>query len=366
MATIEAKATICTIGDEILLGQIQDTNSQWIAEKLVLEGIDPVLRISVGDNPAHIQMALANALSVSGIVIITGGLGPTKDDLTKKILADFVGCSLSEHPQALKDLEEKLRKRGRDMNDLVRTQALHPEGADYLPNKVGTAPGIWIVYQNAILVALPGVPYEMKQLIADEVLPRLRQAIKLPFIRHRFFRTAAVPETHLAQAMGSLEDELPAELKLAYLPSGGQVKLRLTGRGPDASTLDNLLKIWGDKILNKIRDWVYSEEDLELHEVLIRRLLQTGKRVYLEDQTDNSKLKIWLEPVSVSSYNPEAIWLKLSNRKDESGEELIRLELRNKDNTEPEVQQFRPFPVPDIAENMVALRSLEMIRRTLA
>jgi nicotinamide-nucleotide amidase len=365
MSSILAKATICTIGDEILLGQIQDTNSQWISEQLVLAGIDPVLRMSVGDDPAHIRMALETAFSVSGIVLITGGLGPTKDDLTKKVLADWFGSQLVEHPQALADLEEKLRKRGRDMNEMVRTQALHPDGADYLPNKVGTAPGIWFTSGKGFAIALPGVPYEMKQLLTDEVLPRLRSHLDLPFIRHRFFRTAAVPETQLAMALGDLEERLPADLKLAYLPSGGQVKLRLTGRGADAESLENQLSLWSEKLVDRLGEWIYAQEDVELWEILTTRLLSMGSRVYLEDELSQGKLRQWLEPVLSEEANSAFIHLKTSQQTDESGQMLHQLALWVEGMKEAEIQQFRPFPVPDIAQQMVALRSLEMIRRAL-
>lgn len=365
MATILAKATICTIGDEILLGQIQDTNSQWISEQLVLEGIDPVLRLSVGDSPEHIRLALETAFSLSGIVLITGGLGPTKDDLTKKVLADWFGTKLLELPQALADLEEKLKKRGRDMNDLVRTQALHPEGATYLPNKVGTAPGIWFASEKGFVIALPGVPYEMKQLMTDEVLPRLRSQLQLPVIRHRFFRTAAVPETQLAMAIGNLEDELPPGLKLAYLPSGGQVKLRLTGRGSRLEYVDNELKIWGDRIFDRIDEWVYAQEDVELWEVLVQTLRAKGFRVFLKDDLSGGKLSTWLEPVLTSNPGDSVIELRTQLEQPEDKQVLHRLELYMEGMKHPEVQEFRPFPVPDIAHNMVALRGLEMIRRAL-
>lgn len=365
MSSILAKATICTIGDEILLGQIQDTNSQWISEQLVSAGIDPVLRMSVGDDPAHIRMALETAFSVSGIVLITGGLGPTKDDLTKKVLADWFGAQLVEHPQALADLEEKLRKRGRNMNEMVRTQALHPEGADYLPNKVGTAPGIWFTSGRGFAIAMPGVPYEMKQLLTDEVLPRLRSRLDLPFIRHRFFRTAAVPETQLAMALGDLEERLPADLKLAYLPSGGQVKLRLTGRGADAESLENQLSLWSEKLVDRLGEWIYAQEDVELWEILTTRLLGMGSRVYLEDELSQGKLRQWLEPVLSEEANSASIHLKTIQQTDESGQMLHQLALWMEGMKEPEIQQFRPFPVPDIAQQMAALRSLEIIRRAL-
>jgi hypothetical protein len=205
----------------------------------------------------------------------------------------------------------------------------------------------------------------MKQLLTDEVLPRLRSHLDLPFIRHRFFRTAAVPETQLAMALGDLEERLPAELKLAYLPSGGQVKLRLTGRGADAESLENQLSLWSEKLVDRLGEWIYAQEDVELWEILTTRLLSMGSRVYLEDELSQGKLRQWLEPVLSEEANSASIHLKTSQQTDESGQMLHQLALWVEGMKEAEIQQFRPFPVPDIAQQMVALRSLEMIRRAL-
>ncbi|HOY95709.1 MAG TPA: molybdopterin-binding protein [Catalimonadaceae bacterium] len=222
------RTAILTIGDEILLGQIHDTNSEWLASRFSEFGLEVVCKLSVGDQLDQMVAALEFAFKRADLVIVTGGLGPTKDDMTKQMLADWFESPLEMHPLALQHLEEKMRRRGRPMNDMVLTQALHPVKAEYLENKSGTAPGIWFSEKGKICVALPGVPYEMKQLVTDEVLPRLKQRLELDTLLHRFIRTVGVPETTLALLVKDVESNLPDGFKLAYLPSGGHVKLRLT------------------------------------------------------------------------------------------------------------------------------------------
>jgi nicotinamide-nucleotide amidase len=184
---------ILTIGDEILLGQIHDSNSEWLASRFSEAGLEVVCKLSVGDQLEQMVAALEFAFQRADVLVVTGGLGPTKDDMTKQMLADWFGSPLEMHPLALQHLEEKMRRRGRPMNEMVLTQALHPQKAEYLENKNGTAPGIWFSENGKICVALPGVPYEMKQLVMDEVLPRIKYRLQLDTLLHRFIRTVGVP-----------------------------------------------------------------------------------------------------------------------------------------------------------------------------
>ena len=261
------KASIITIGDEILLGQIQDTNSTWLSQSLSDLGIDVVLKLTVGDSRENILDAFQIVFQRSDIVLITGGLGPTKDDLTKSLLAEWYNDTLLIRNEALNHINDLLKRRGREINDLIAKQAEMPTKAIYLHNEVGTAPGMWFSEAGKMAIALPGVPYEMKQIMNDEVIPLFRTSLRLDFIKHRFFRTVGVPETFLAQKIDGWEETLPPYLKLAYLPGGGQVKLRLTGRGSNLLSLESALDKYSASLLPLIKEHVYATEDVNLEDI---------------------------------------------------------------------------------------------------
>lgn len=366
------QAAILTIGDEILLGEIQDSNSTWLAQELVKLGIDPVLRLSAGDRRESILDALEFARKQSNILIVTGGLGPTRDDISKHCLADFFGSSLSENPEALADLEEKLRKRGREMNALVRTQALHPDKARLLKNKVGTAPGIWFEENAFHCFALPGVPYEMKQIFEDEVIPELRKFAGQGFILHRFFRTAALPETNLAMRLENLENQLPQNLKLAYLPSGGEVKLRLTGRGQDGPELTRAMNTASEEILRCLGNDVYAAEDRDLAAVVDDLLVKNSIRLLCRDESILGRMKQKFREAGRYPDFPGELQGKGSEIEisfevfPDREDVLIRLH-RYQDGRQLEESgyELRPFGHKDIFRNMLAIRALDLIRRSL-
>ncbi|MDE2393281.1 MAG: competence/damage-inducible protein A, partial [Cytophagales bacterium] len=183
------KAEIITIGDEILYGQILDTNTQWISLELDKLGIKTVRKSSVGDQKSEILQILTEAAKRADVVFITGGLGPTKDDLTKKILAEYFGCKLAMHPAALQDVTEFFAKRGRELSDINRDQALLPTKAEFIRNSQGTAPGMWFNEKGVIWVSMPGVPFEMKNIMEQEVLPRLVSHFQTPVIYHKVIKT---------------------------------------------------------------------------------------------------------------------------------------------------------------------------------
>lgn len=247
------RATILTIGDELLIGQVVDTNSAWIAAKLNAAGIAVERRLSVGDRPEAIMTAMDEALAACDVVISTGGIGPTRDDITKEVAAALFGCELVHHPETYARVEQRLSTRGIPMNALNRTQALVPACAEVLPNDHGTAPGLWLERAGHILVVLPGVPFEMEALMEAQVLPRLRVRGGSRGIVHRTMITARLPESMLAERIAGWEDALPESIKLAYLPYAGGVRLRLSaydvdvvavGRDIDArfAQLETLLK----------------------------------------------------------------------------------------------------------------------------
>jgi nicotinamide-nucleotide amidase len=261
-------AEILTIGDEILLGQITDTNSQWISTALTEIGVRVVCRTSVGDTAEHIVAALKLAEQRADVVIMTGGLGPTKDDITKKTLAEYFGCDLVMHPQALADLEELLKGRGRLLNDLTRLQALQPTCAEYIKNPVGTAPAMWFSRNEKVFVSMPGVPFEMKEIMKTAILPKLKAAYELPTIIHKIVRTVAYAESTMAKHIATWEDALPPHIKLAYLPAVGAVKLRLTGTGASAEVLEKELNEQVTQLLPLLEHHAYASSDLELEEAL--------------------------------------------------------------------------------------------------
>ena len=221
-------AEIITIGDEILIGQIVDTNSAWIAQRLNECGIRVASKWSVADDRQAITEAVEHALATSDVVIVTGGLGPTKDDITKKTLAELFGCGLVEHKPTYELVRKTLTARGIEFNPLNQAQALVPECCTVLMNYNGTAPGMWFERGRSVLVSLPGVPFEMKALMTDEVLPRLKAHFSLRAIVHKTMITFGLAESVLAQTIAPWENALPPFLHLAYLPSPSQIRLRLS------------------------------------------------------------------------------------------------------------------------------------------
>lgn len=262
------RAEIITIGDEILYGQILDTNTQWISLELDKIGIKTVRKSSVGDQRDEIVQILHEAQKRADIVFITGGLGPTKDDLTKKILADFFNCPLAYHPEALQDVTDFFAKRGRELSDINRDQALLPTKCTFIPNKQGTAPAMWFNEQDTIWVSMPGVPFEMKAIMETEVLPRITTHFKLPVIVHQIRKVVGIGESYLSDLIQDWELQLPSHLKLAYLPSLGIVKLRLTGFGQDKVQLHADIEAEFEKVMPLIKGYIFGREKDELASVV--------------------------------------------------------------------------------------------------
>ena len=266
-------AEILTIGDEILFGQITDTNTQWIGTELTNMGIRPTRKTSVGDQADDILAVLAEALQRADLLIITGGLGPTKDDITKHTLCRFFDTELEINPDALALITEFFRKRGREMTELNRQQAALPKSCTYLQNDWGTAPGMWFEKEGKVVVSLPGVPFEMKNLMTHRVLPQLKAFFKAPIIKHKVIRTIGIGESFLAETIEAWEDSLPAHIKLAYLPHFGQVRLRLTATGSDDAQLASELDYEVSRVLPLIDKFVYGYDANELEDVIGQLLL---------------------------------------------------------------------------------------------
>ncbi|MFM7854511.1 MAG: competence/damage-inducible protein A, partial [Flammeovirgaceae bacterium] len=237
------KAELLTIGDEILYGQIVDTNSQWMSVELDKVGIKVIRKTTVGDQEQEILMAFAEAEKRADIVLITGGLGPTSDDLTKPLLANYFGCELVMHQEALAEITAFFKSRGREMTELNRLQAALPSCCTKITNPVGTAPGMWFEKNGKVFMSMPGVPHEMKKMMTERVIPKLKEKFQTPVIHHKIIRTIGIGESFLADKISPWEKALPPHIKLAYLPSLGEVKLRLTGFGNSLPTLQNEIEI---------------------------------------------------------------------------------------------------------------------------
>ncbi|MBC8770336.1 competence/damage-inducible protein A [Arenibacter sp. BSSL-BM3] len=267
-------AEIITIGDEILIGQIIDTNSAFIAQELNKIGVSVYQITSVQDEKIHILEALKEAESRADIIIMTGGLGPTKDDITKHTLCEYFNDSLVESPEVLAHVEAIFRKHlGIPLLEVNRNQALVLSKAVVLHNEFGTAPGMWIENEGKAFVSLPGVPFEMKNLITSKVIPRIIKEFKRPYIVHKTIVTYGIGESSLADKIASVEDNLPSIVKLAYLPSLGSVRLRLTAKGSDSELISSAVNTQAEKIKALIGDLVYGEEGDEPLESVIAQLL---------------------------------------------------------------------------------------------
>ncbi len=270
----EIRAEVITIGDEILWGQITNTNATYISARLAELGYRTVRQTSIGDTAEAITGALQEALARAHVVLITGGLGPTKDDITKKTIAQYFGTAVVAHPDAVADLEAYFTARGRAMNELNMLQAHLPENATYLKNERGTAPGMWFeAGLDQVVISMPGVPAEMKHLMEVRVLPKLLTRFQTQAIVHRYLQTVAIPESDLAIKLNDWEDALPPHVKLAYLPSRGRVKLRLTGTGPDEHNLKAELEALAQAAVPIIGKNLYSQQDEDVETALAEQLM---------------------------------------------------------------------------------------------
>ncbi len=252
------KAEIITIGDELLIGQVVDTNSAWLAEQLTMIGIQVRQITSISDSREHILTTLEEAAQRAGIILLTGGLGPTKDDITKHTLCEYFDTELFFHEESFKNVERLFRQRGFEVTELNRKQAEIPAAAEPLPNPNGTAPGMWFEKDRKIFVSMPGVPFEMKPMVTNHVLHRLAKRFNSKYIVHKTILTQGVGESFLAKTIEDWEDNLPENIKLAYLPQPGIVRLRLTAMGDDKEKLQKELDNQDEKLRRIIPDLIFG------------------------------------------------------------------------------------------------------------
>ncbi len=295
------KAEIITIGDEILIGQIIDTNSAWMAQQLNDIGVKVERIVTISDALDEITVALADAEKRSDIVLITGGLGPTKDDVTKKALAKYFNCGFTFHSDIEAHISKFFARFGKQMGPLNRLQAELPSACEPLQNNQGTAPGMLFAQNDTIFVSMPGVHYEMKGLMKDHVLPRIQSTYALPTILHRTILTMGMGESWLSERIAHWEDALPPHIKLAYLPSPGRVRLRLSAFGADAVVLAASLATEVDKLTQLIPELVYGFDDDTIESVLGNLLLQQGKTVSTAESCTGGLIAHKLTSISGSS-----------------------------------------------------------------
>tara|TARA_Y100000589_G_scaffold259988_1_gene249675 strand:- start:1163 stop:2401 length:1239 start_codon:yes stop_codon:yes gene_type:complete len=272
-------AIIISIGDELLIGQTTNTNAGWMGSALNRNGVELKEVLTISDDEFAIKEALAYAEAKSNLVLVTGGLGPTKDDITKRVFTNYFNVPLIENEQALDNVIGFFKRYNLEMLPINKLQALVPKGSEMLLNKVGTAPGIWMDHNHVVFVCMPGVPSEMKYLMENEVLPKIKKRFKLPVIVHQTMMTQGIGESYIAEEIYDIENALPNHIKLAYLPSPGIVKLRLSGRGKEETPLKKEIESYFNKIESRIKKHVFSKTDVQLQEILSTVLKKKNRTI---------------------------------------------------------------------------------------
>lgn len=275
----EVAAAIITIGDELLIGQTIDTNSAYIAQELNKIGIWVKRRVAIGDIAEEITSALQEQSRDCSLIIITGGLGPTADDITKPTLCAYFNATLTVNAGALQNVTDIFKRLGRPLTERNRKQAEVPDTCTVLPNLRGTAPGMWFEKEDVVYVSLPGVPHEMAGLMQSSVLPKLKEHFSMPVILHRSMLTSGKGESEVAEILENFEAHLPAHIKLAYLPSLGMVKLRLTGKGNNEGELNDEISVQFSALQQLMQPWLVATEDIPMQQVVFNLLKDHSKTV---------------------------------------------------------------------------------------
>ena len=279
----EVYAEVITIGDELLYGQTLDTNTQWMGQELNRIGVKIIRKTAIGDRKQDILEALGEAHERADIILITGGLGPTKDDITKSTLAEYFDSPMSIHPRALADLKDLFAQRNYPLTALNEQQAALPDKCEMVPNPMGTAAGMWFEQDERVYVSMPGVPYEMKSMMTRTVLPRLQEPFALPIIFHQMVQTVGIGESWLAEKIEVWENDLPPHIRLAYLPSFGKVKLRLTATGDNLLELEEEVAERVKQLEPLIQKYIFGYGDVSLEEAIGRELMEVGKTLALAE-----------------------------------------------------------------------------------
>ncbi len=292
---------IISIGDELLIGQTLNTNAHWIAKELNNIGFTIRQQLSISDSEEAILTAVDEALKHTKVILITGGLGPTSDDLTMPVLNKYFVGKLIKNEQVYQDIEKMITSRGFEMNQLNQNQAIVPDNCTVIRNAHGTAPGLLFEKGEQVIIAMPGVPFEMKAMVTDTVIPLLKEKYELPEIVHQLVYTQGLPESKLAEMLADWEKNLPKSIKLAYLPSAGRVKLRLSSTGKDRIFLQQQIELEVKKLTELIPQYIYSVTTENLESIIGEKLLQQKATLSTAESCTGGYLAHLITSISGSS-----------------------------------------------------------------
>ena len=295
------KAEIISIGDELLIGQVINTNASWMASELNKWGIPIVQITAISDNETAIISALDDAAGRANIILLTGGLGPTKDDITKHVLARYFNAKLIFHQETFEQVKQLFKSRNFKVTPVNKRQAEIPDNCIPLHNKNGTAPGMWFEKEGKVFVSMPGVPFEMKALITEQILPRLRDKFQIGSLFHKTIMTFGMGESMLAAKIEDIEAGLPGHIKLAYLPQPGIVRLRLSAAGPDKQKLENEINYYCDQIIKRVPKLVFGFDDISMEEVVGNLLLERKKTLATAESCTGGYLAHLITSIAGSS-----------------------------------------------------------------
>ena len=277
------KAAVLTIGTELLIGQVVDTNSSWLGQKLNALGIEVLEKRSISDSREMIMSSINELSEKVSFIFVTGGLGPTKDDITKKTLADLVGVGMEFHQETFDKISSYFERRNIPMKEAHRLQCFMPINAILLSNDMGTAPGMWLEYKNAVIVSMPGVPSEMKYIFNNDLKAKLQKDKIVTEIFHRTIHTAGTGETVIAEAIEDIESNLPKGISLAYLPGVGQVRVRVTGDPEKNQDIKKQVLDIAEQIENRVEKYVFGYDGETLPMAIMKLLKKTNKKVTLAE-----------------------------------------------------------------------------------
>ena len=295
------KAIVITIGDELLIGQTIDTNSAWIGAEMSKIGFDIIKIISIHDRREDILEILGDIVGKVEVVLITGGLGPTSDDITKQTLCEFFCTTLELNYEVLEMVTNMMVSRNYPLTDLNKKQAEVPKSCEVIKNFAGTAPGMWFEKEETIFVSMPGVPSEMKYLMTSSILPRLISIFNRNTIIHKNLMVYGIPESMLAERLYEFESKLPIGLKLAYLPSAGVIKLRLTGSGIDKPLIENYIREKVVELYSIIPEYIYAEDEEEMEMTIGKLLISKNKTIGTAESCTGGNIARLLTSVPGSS-----------------------------------------------------------------
>jgi len=296
------KAEIISIGDELLIGQVVNTNASWMAAELNKSGIQVVHIAAVSDDNISISKALDQATNRADIILLTGGLGPTKDDITKKTLAEYFNTGFVFHEATYQHVKALFEARNFKLTEVNKQQAEIPESCTPLHNRNGTAPGMWFEENGKIFVSMPGVPFEMKPLLSEQVIPKLQQKFKLPHIFHKTIMTTGIGESWLADKIADWADSLPENIKLAYLPQPGIVRLRLSASGHDKVVLEKEVNKYCQTLQAYLPKVVFGFDDISLEEVVGKLLLRKKQTMSTAESCTGGYIAHLITSISGSSH----------------------------------------------------------------